>query len=640
MMTSARSRIRNCMLRQNLCGGGAWRPLANVILLALALVAPSLVFAQDGATDSIVVRLRVNRDYKPGTANTAAAIALARALPRAVDTVPHATTFHKLIFDYYNLSIGDSAKKRGQVNERLFDSLSTIIAADNPLTQLAANIIPRGEIVLPMLPAKAAWLRPAGAAAAATVSTIRLDPDALFTKRSATGTRELRMSAAVLATLARVDSSTIVDVFVQLPADDARALVGSVGAAGIVTATAVDAPVVVQAPLESADAPDTTISVRAAALRETLSAVGRHPNARPATLVVLDFGFPNAPEYERSCQSLKFLVDTVADWWGVTRDAHLTCPAATNLPHIVKHTPVVADALKPFSSTMPGLVDVIYIPFFRDTLSGPMLRAIVRTGRAIEVKKALLSGTDGTAIMDACAADPAERDFARECTLGHRIPLAYMNQIDSLAADFVHKLKDSVPANESKYRIQGLAPTIAYLISVLGEAAHLLGSGIFLNTSWTAYLSDNLDLAPPSADDGVFVVAAAGNDSMQVIGGAQSRDMVRWARGSSTVLAVLNATEPDSLRCRSNWVNWRAPYFGQTNVVAFDGVVPGAGCGTSFSSPRVAWVLAAREALRVGPLPEMWASTVVERIRSSRGAATLGLGSVLFDPAVLLRKVP
>jgi hypothetical protein len=111
--------------------------------------------------------------------------------------------------------------------------------------------------------------------------------------------------------------------------------------------------------------------------------------------------------------------------------------------------------------------------------------------------------------------------------------------------------------------------------------------------SWTVE-NHVLEFGPDPDSLGVSL-AATGNDSKDVI-----QDQVYLAyRGKAApgdVLAVMNTDGSGTLLCGSGTLPTADPsaFFG----LAYDGrfVADGAKCGTSFSTPRVAWLLALRQA--------------------------------------------
>jgi hypothetical protein len=96
-----------------------------------------------------------------------------------------------------------------------------------------------------------------------------------------------------------------------------------------------------------------------------------------------------------------------------------------------------------------------------------------------------------------------------------------------------------------------------------------------------------------------------GNDRKDVI-----KDHVYLAfRGKAApgdVLAVMNTDDSGATLCDSGTLPLASPnpFYG----LAYDGrfVADGAKCGTSFSTPRVAWLLALRQAYNAPVAPETW----------------------------------
>lgn len=119
---------------------------------------------------------------------------------------------------------------------------------------------------------------------------------------------------------------------------------------------------------------------------------------------------------------------------------------------------------------------------------------------------------------------------------------------------------------------------------------------VFISVSWT---TADVDFKPPPVsgmDSQVMPVGAAGNHCLRDTCDQYSdqeptpRQFTRTAVNSQEFLVVMNLDDTGKPTCQSSRVRTSA------FVVAFDGALIG-DCGTSFSTPRVAWLLAAKEAL-------------------------------------------
>lgn len=117
---------------------------------------------------------------------------------------------------------------------------------------------------------------------------------------------------------------------------------------------------------------------------------------------------------------------------------------------------------------------------------------------------------------------------------------------------------------------------------------------VYINLSWTT--EDISYNPPPLPVVNVLIVAAAGNHCSDGKCGEFSDELgpprlfTSRAEYSSDILLVVNLDQEARLTCQSTRV--RTSFM----VVGFDGSIPG-DCGTSYSAPRVAWLLATRAAL-------------------------------------------
>ena len=111
---------------------------------------------------------------------------------------------------------------------------------------------------------------------------------------------------------------------------------------------------------------------------------------------------------------------------------------------------------------------------------------------------------------------------------------------------------------------------------------------------------------------------------MTAVGNVRDKDihlreveLAKRSLNSDTFLAVMNISEGE-FRCRSSIVDEQR--VNRTFAVGFDGRLPGGRCGTSFSAPRVAWLLAAAAKTgRFGWDEKLWADNVSTVLKEMRG---------------------
>jgi len=134
-------------------------------------------------------------------------------------------------------------------------------------------------------------------------------------------------------------------------------------------------------------------------------------------------------------------------------------------------------------------------------------------------------------------------------------------------------------------------------LTVLNRIAQLYanstGTPYFISMSWTVekYILE----FGPDADTLGLLLAAAGNDGKDVI--ANAIYMAYRAKAfPGDVLAVMNTDGFGDVHCGSSSlpVSGAGPFYGLAYDGAIGGITPA--CATSFSTPRVAWLLALRQA--------------------------------------------
>jgi hypothetical protein len=162
------------------------------------------------------------------------------------------------------------------------------------------------------------------------------------------------------------------------------------------------------------------------------------------------------------------------------------------------------------------------------------------------------------------------------------------------------------------------------LLHFVGSREHTF---FFLNESWT--LHSKLAQFQPVATPHVVAVAAVGNTGDPDINKSEIEFARRW-RTQRDVIAVLNMDPSGLPQCQSSQVVTRGG--DSMLVVGYDGRIGPADCATSFAAPRVAWLLAAAEAVRSSTLgnDDEWLTWVAELVRASRVGGN-GLGALRFS---------
>ncbi len=147
----------------------------------------------------------------------------------------------------------------------------------------------------------------------------------------------------------------------------------------------------------------------------------------------------------------------------------------------------------------------------------------------------------------------------------------------------------------------------------------------FLNESWSVGKS-SLFVMYPRTPRGIILAAVDNSGGLNVY--QLGWDFAQRSLQSSDTVAVMNVDSMGQPLCRSNIVD----DLPNTRAVSFDGSVSDGPCGTSYSSPRAAWLLAFAAAL--GPPsanPDNWANEFQLLITKFRGPGQ-GLGKYALSP--------
>lgn len=168
------------------------------------------------------------------------------------------------------------------------------------------------------------------------------------------------------------------------------------------------------------------------------------------------------------------------------------------------------------------------------------------------------------------------------------------------ATEFANRIVSGLSLSGTLTAYDGTAHTVssdkAVIESVwlfLALYAEAVEQPYFLSLSWT--IPDMEFQAYFKEKTYGMMLAAAGNDKGKDVYDANLQFALRSVRPGD-VLAVVNA-DSAGLSCSSNTLPSDVRAFG----LAFPGKLKGALCGTSFSAPRIAWLLAARAALGQAP---------------------------------------
>lgn len=329
---------------------------------------------------------------------------------------------------------------------------------------------------------------------------------------------------------------------------------------------------------------------------------------RAVPLFVLDTGWPDTASYSSSRAALRQMLAAV---WSSHFSTVGSFPGFTDpsfaAPHN-SHVSIVARALAEFEQLDQNQhVQITYIPLTREQGAAGLLTCLLETSYLLQYQLEH-SGTP----LDDKTVKTAKQNAQ---FVVNQLPTEWDGEevdTDKAVLDAILRLGDAWSA--------------------------LRNVGYVVNESWTVqhqqyfvYYSE-----PPQG----IVVAAVGNAEQDI-----NSDEIDFAqRCSSTIdtLAVMNMAQDGTLLCCSSFIS-KSFATGTTPAFAagFDGEVSGSGCdqacGTSFAAPRVAWIIAAGEALRTGPYQtSLWGGQVKSRVFAARAMGNSDWSSMWLDPVKYL----
>jgi hypothetical protein len=167
----------------------------------------------------------------------------------------------------------------------------------------------------------------------------------------------------------------------------------------------------------------------------------------------------------------------------------------------------------------------------------------------------------------------------------------------AIAREVVKRMPRKTSEENAVIALKASRGLLDALIALLDSESIRTGRPYFINTSWI--LSDQLYREPLSTQPmRGLIVTAAGNESEEVL--SARRDLGRWVADGRRMLAVGNLGSDGRLTRSSSRVEVGSEAFALRRFVAFSGRIPDTGPyrnGTSFSAPRVAWLLALASAI-------------------------------------------
>jgi hypothetical protein len=331
-------------------------------------------------------------------------------------------------------------------------------------------------------------------------------------------------------------------------------------------------------------------------------------NSRGATVFILDQGWPDEDDYRNSLAELRRLVDHANQFYkldAVNWDTPMTHDEFySTVPP--QHSVEIQQSLQEFTGMdREHVVKVVYVPMSRKQNSDQILREMLKLYMI-------------------------RRDVGTRRDLSQVEKEAYSKKATDFEARVLNQLSPTDPGmpdapgwGDPKFPYQQTWETDSSIAAAVWYLAELesyqspTSSVYFLNESWTV-LPDIVHFEAPDKSFGIVVAAVGNAPGMEVNGKLGEVEFARLATPANNVLAALDANAGDDQpECRSAMIAEADLY--RTMAASFDGNVTEGVCGSSFSAPRIAWILALSEAVRTdSPDVRHWADSVQQKLIAAR----------------------
>jgi hypothetical protein len=356
--------------------------------------------------------------------------------------------------------------------------------------------------------------------------------------------------------------------------------------------------------------------------KAVIGALARPAN-REATVYVLDSGWPDESSYRSSLAALRSLVDSAVSYYGLDKVQWTEQPYVP-LPNDPKsqHCVYIMNSLHEFTDLdSRHIVKVVYVPLDTKQNSSQIISESLRLYRIRKLKQDLTQVDTDTL--------QAAQKFSTDT-------------LASIASGESYDFEGNKPASrdamyQARWRTNSAIVAAVWYLAELAAKQDPHNPVFFLNESWTV-LPDTVELGAPDVSSGLVVAAAGNTPGKEVNSDNDKIDFARDATPAKNVLAALDSKPGlGAPFCESSQLRLDSLSF--TMAAAFDGeVVDGGLCGTSFSAPRVAWLLALREATRSQYLEESeWSARLQQELLSMRKPSASMFESLYLYPKDLLQ---
>jgi hypothetical protein len=338
-----------------------------------------------------------------------------------------------------------------------------------------------------------------------------------------------------------------------------------------------------------------------------ISSAVKLPLQRKATVFVLDSGWPDAANYATSLAELHRLINLTKAYYGQP------APPSADPPFVPlaqdkdsQHAAYIRNSLAEFSDLdKQHAVTVVYVPLTRAQKSDSILCQLLQMYylRRIAGDSRLV---DDKTILGA-------QQFA----------------------DTALSLDTETGAIGKSPYTEGAIVDAIWSLADFAATQDLHQPAFFINESWT--VDGNSREEQHSGLSAGIAVAAVGNDVGKVVDADFSwLDFAGQCLTSKSVIAALDVMPGSGLYCDSNKLDTNS--LKDSIAGAFDGEVGNGVCGTSFSAPRLAWMLALGEAVRTQPVSRAyWSNYLIERLANTRTASNDVWTGLYVHPAHLFK---